>query len=118
MSVTADKVREMDLTPRSITAFLVGLKSKLGVFSLQRAVNTYRREPLLAILPGVALQELWTLMGTAETALAVISAFLRRMSAAAEGGGKCSRRMSLPRSNPALKRRRTSPIFRSSRRPA
>ena len=73
MSISADAVREMDLTPKAITAFLVGLDSRLAAFSVQRAVNTYREEPLLAILPGVALQELWDLMGTAEAALGAIS---------------------------------------------
>ena len=68
-----DVIRAMDLTPKAITAVLVGLKSKFATFSVQREVNEYRGEPLLAILPGVALQELWNLMGTAETALSVIS---------------------------------------------
>ena len=73
MTVSVDKVREMDLRPKAITAFLVGLDSRLAAFSVQRRVNGYREEPLLAILPGVALQELWSLLGTAETALAAIS---------------------------------------------
>ena len=74
--IPADTVREMDLRPKSITAFMVGLKSRLAVFTLQRRINEFRAEPLLAILPGVALQELWDLMATAETALAIISAFV------------------------------------------
>ncbi|MEP1030985.1 MAG: ABC transporter permease [Alphaproteobacteria bacterium] len=73
MRVTADQVRRMDLTPRAVTAVLVGAKSRFAAFSLQRAINEYRPEPLLAVLPGVALQELWDLMGTAEAALAAIS---------------------------------------------
>lgn len=65
-----------DLQPEVITAFLVGLKSKIATFKLQRAINEYRGEPLLAILPGVALQELWGLLGVAETALFTISVFV------------------------------------------
>ncbi len=64
---------EADLTPAQITAFLVGLKSKMATFKLQRAINNYRGEPLLAILPGVALQELWQMIGVAEQALLAIS---------------------------------------------
>ncbi|MFC6669152.1 ABC transporter permease [Marinobacterium aestuariivivens] len=67
-------IRQQDLTPKQITAFLVGLKSKLATFQLQRAINDYRKEPLLAILPGVALAELWSLMNVAERALLAISA--------------------------------------------
>ncbi|WP_315982868.1 ABC transporter permease [Aliamphritea spongicola] len=53
---------------------MVGLKSKVATFQLQRAVNNYRKEPLLAILPGVALQELWGMLNVAENAMLVISA--------------------------------------------
>ncbi|MEM6667455.1 MAG: ABC transporter permease, partial [Pseudomonadota bacterium] len=51
----------------------VGLESKFSIFKVQRSVNEERREPLQAVLPGVALQELWDLMGTAEKALITIS---------------------------------------------
>lgn len=74
--VSADEVRAMDLSPRAITAALVGLKSRLAVFRVQRAVNEYVEEPLSAILPGAALQELWGLVGVAETALTVVSAMV------------------------------------------
>ena len=73
MIVNEDSVRNMDLTPRSITAFMIGLNSRLGAFRLLRDINNYKGEPLLAILPGVALQELWSLMRTAETAVGAIS---------------------------------------------
>jgi putative ABC transport system permease protein len=75
-SVSAEDVRKMDLQPKAITAALVGLKSRLAAFRLQRAINEYRAEPLSAILPGAALQELWELVGTAETALKVVSAMV------------------------------------------
>ena len=55
---------------------MLGLNSKIATFSLQREINEFRGEPLLAILPGVALQELWSLMGTAEQALFVVSLFV------------------------------------------
>jgi putative ABC transport system permease protein len=75
-SIAADDVLAMDLTPQAITAFLVGLKSRIAAFSVQRYVNEYTREPLLAILPGVALQELWDLLGVAEKALLAVSGFV------------------------------------------
>lgn len=73
---SAEEVRRKDLQPKAITAALIGLKSKLAIFKLQRAINDYPEEPLLAILPGVTLQELWQLVGTAETALSVVSAMV------------------------------------------
>jgi putative ABC transport system permease protein len=75
-SVSAEAVRGMHLEPQAITAALVGLKSKLATFKLQRAINEYREEPLSAIIPGAALQELWGLVATAETALSAISAMV------------------------------------------
>ena len=75
-SISADEVRKMGLQPKAITAALIGVKSKLAVFRLQRAINEYRAEPLSAILPGATLQELWGLVGTAETALAAVSAMV------------------------------------------
>jgi len=70
---TADRLRQMSLLPRAITAAIIGLKSRLGVISFQRAVNEYRAEPLSAVLPGLALQEMWALVGTAEKALLGVS---------------------------------------------
>jgi putative ABC transport system permease protein len=75
-STPADKIRQMDLHPQAVTAALVGVKSRLQIFGLQRAINEYTQEPLLAILPGVALQELWQIVGIAETALVAVSAMV------------------------------------------
>ncbi|MDW3183207.1 ABC transporter permease [Roseobacter sp.] len=71
-----DVIRQMELTPKAITAALVGVESPLQTFALQRAINEYRQEPLLAVLPGVALQELWGIVGIAETALLAVSAMV------------------------------------------
>jgi putative ABC transport system permease protein len=74
--VSAEEARHRDLTPDSITAFILGMKSKVMVFVMQRAINEYREEPLLAIIPGVALQQLWGLVGVADQALMLIAAFV------------------------------------------
>jgi len=67
---------EANLQPESITAFLVGLDSKIASFKMQRYINEYKSEPLLAIFPGIALYELWNLMSVAEKALLIISMFV------------------------------------------
>lgn len=74
--VSADDVRKMDLKPKAITAALFGLKSKIATFKMQRAINEYRPEPLTAIIPGAALQDLWALVGVAEKALSAVSAMV------------------------------------------
>jgi putative ABC transport system permease protein len=75
-SISAQQVVTMNLSPKVVTAFFVGLKSRIAVFNVQRFVNQYSHEPLLAILPGVALQELWSLIGVAEKALLAVSGFV------------------------------------------
>ena len=68
-----EEIRKMDLTPKNITAALVGVKSKLTIFYLQRWINDYPEEALTAILPGAALQELWRVVGVVENLLLGIS---------------------------------------------
>lgn len=75
-TTTANEVKHRDLTPDSITAFMVGLTSKMGTFQLQRKINTYRQEPLMAILPGVTLTQLWQMMSAMEDTLRLISALV------------------------------------------
>ena len=67
------QIRKMDLSPKNITAVLIGVNSKLQVFQLQRWINEYPEEALSSILPGVALQELWRIVGIVENLLLGIS---------------------------------------------
>ena len=71
--LTSEQTLAQDLTPKSITAFMVGLKSRMATFTLQRQINEFKNEPLTAILPGVALAELWQMLGMVENLLLLIS---------------------------------------------
>ena len=73
VSIPAEYVRKFDLAPKEITAALVGLKNRFGVFQVQRFINQYKGEPLLAVLPGVALDELWSIVSIVEKSLLAIS---------------------------------------------
>ncbi|CDT96732.1 ABC transporter permease [Vibrio diabolicus] len=72
----AQDLKSRDFQPKQITAMLVGLKSRIQTFALQRQINTYPKEPLSAIMPGVALHELWGMMSVAEQALMAVSGFV------------------------------------------
>ncbi len=76
MRIGAEAARQRDLTPESITAFMVGMRSRVMTFTMQRAINEYRQEPLMAIIPGVALTQLWNLVSIADTALMIVAAFV------------------------------------------
>ena len=65
---------ESALEPSQISAFMLGLQSRIAVLQVQRQVNQYKNEALSAIIPGVALAELWRLVGAVENVLRVISA--------------------------------------------
>ncbi len=61
---------------RAITAFLLGLQSRAAALGFQRSVNEFRGEPLTAVLPGLALQELWQITAAVEKSLFAVSALV------------------------------------------
>lgn len=81
-AVPAAQVEQHDLRPKTVTAALVGLKSRAAVFAVQRRIGEFPAEPLLAILPGVALDEIWSALGGAERALLLLSGLIGLVSLA------------------------------------
>ena len=75
-TLSAEELRARDLTPDQLTAFYVGLNSPVAALRLQRAINTYPEEALQAVIPGVALAQLWSIVGVAERTLAAVAAFV------------------------------------------
>ena len=73
---SATDVRVADLEPTSVTAVFLGLNSRIAILTLQRDINTYNEEALMAIIPGVALTQLWDVVGVAELALSAIATFV------------------------------------------
>jgi putative ABC transport system permease protein len=80
--IAPEFARKFDLEPKQVTAALVGLKNRAAVFNVQRFVAGYEEEALLAVLPGVALDELWSVIGPGEQALLAISALVAVVSLA------------------------------------
>lgn len=109
-AIPPELVKKFNLTPKSVTAVLVGLKTRVGVFAMQRWVAGYRDEPLMAVLPGVALSQLWEMMAIAERALLVISALVVVVSFAGlvavvlAGLGERRRELAILRANGARPR--------------
>jgi putative ABC transport system permease protein len=73
VSIPPEFVRKFDLTPTAITSALIGLKTRSAVFQMQRHVNEFADEPLLAVLPGIALEQVWRIMAMLEKALLITS---------------------------------------------
>jgi putative ABC transport system permease protein len=69
-------LRKEDIRIGQVTAFLVRAKSRIQVLQLQRSINNFESEPLMAIIPGVALSELWSTVSYAESGLRVVTFFV------------------------------------------
>jgi putative ABC transport system permease protein len=76
LNIPPELVTRFDLEPKAITALMVGLENRAAVFRLQREVNRFSDEPLMAVLPGVALSQLWQVVGVVERALLLISGWV------------------------------------------
>jgi putative ABC transport system permease protein len=62
------------LDPNSrVNAFFIGLKSRASIFSVRRQIDDLKNANLMAVMPGVALDDLWSTMEVAENALILIA---------------------------------------------
>jgi putative ABC transport system permease protein len=62
------------LDPNSrVNAFFIGLKSRGSIFSARRQIDDLKNANLMAVMPGVALDDLWSTMEVAENALILIA---------------------------------------------
>ena len=76
LSIPPQFAKKFDLAPKEITAALIGLKSRARAFQVQRTINNYAGEPLLAVLPGVALNEMWSIVAVVENTLLLVAGMI------------------------------------------
>lgn len=72
-AVPQDKISKETLKVNQITAFFLRTKSRIETLSLQREINNYTDEPLMAIIPGATLSDLWRGLSQIERVLKIIS---------------------------------------------
>lgn len=60
------------LRPKTITAAYVGLNSPLGIFQFQRDILNFPAEAISAVIPSLALAELWSLLDIVEQAFKIL----------------------------------------------
>jgi len=56
-----------------LTSFLVKLKSRIAVLRMRSMIDRYEAEPVMAIIPGLVMQELWETIGHVEKILFLVS---------------------------------------------
>jgi putative ABC transport system permease protein len=64
-----------DHEAEQVSSFMVGTKNRFEALQLQREMNTDLVEPVTAIIPGVALGELWQNISSAEVGLRIVAMF-------------------------------------------
>ncbi|MES2220923.1 MAG: FtsX-like permease family protein [Acidobacteriota bacterium] len=72
-SIPGSQIHASDLHVSEISAFLLRTKSRIGTLFLQREINTYKPEPLTAIIPALTLEDLWSVLSAADVALTLVS---------------------------------------------
>ncbi len=75
-SIDAEQALKMDLQPKAITAFMLGLNNRITTFRVQRQINEYAEEPLMAIIPGSTLTTLWHTLSNFELVLLAVSSLV------------------------------------------
>ncbi|MEO0813640.1 MAG: FtsX-like permease family protein [Myxococcota bacterium] len=58
---------------KTVSATLVGLRSKLGIFRMRGWINGFEDEPLMAVLPARVFQRLWSTVSVMEKTLMVVA---------------------------------------------
>ena len=72
-NIDLSTIPEKDLNPKTITAAFVGLKSQLTIFNFTKSIREYPNEAISAVIPGVALSELWSIVGLVDKGFKLLS---------------------------------------------
>lgn len=72
-SFVADNHHDHNHSADTITGFYLGLNERPQALTMMQVVNKYNNEPLMAIMPGVALLELWSVLSIVEKTLFAVS---------------------------------------------
>lgn len=71
--VDVSKIPLDKLKPDTVTAAFVGLKSKVSLFRVSRSLSQYSAEAISAVIPSLALSELWSIVGMVDKVFKLLS---------------------------------------------
>lgn len=74
--LTVAELQEHGVEVAQITSLFLATTSRPDALRLKREIDTWESEALMAVLPGVALGEMWRTIGYAEDGLKIVSAFV------------------------------------------
>jgi putative ABC transport system permease protein len=71
--INPDRFKKENIQINQLTSFMLKLKSRIAVLKLRRMIDEYDKEPVMAIIPGLALSEMWQTIGYVEQILFLVS---------------------------------------------
>ena len=71
--IAQERFKKENIQINQLTSFLVKLKSRIAVLRIRRAIDQYANEPIMAVIPALALQEMWETIGYVEQILFLVS---------------------------------------------
>lgn len=71
--VSPETIKKENIHIGQITSFFLRTKTRIETLRLQREINNYQEEPLLAIIPGATLAQLWQGLSQIDQVLKIIS---------------------------------------------
>ena len=104
LKLSQNQLEKLSLKPKTVTAAFIGLKKRSQIFSMQKFIKEYSGEPLMAIIPGVAIDELWGMLNNGEqirwiiSALVTVSSLLGLVAVILAGLGQRRRELAILRS--------------------
>jgi putative ABC transport system permease protein len=72
-AISQNQITKDNIKIGAITSFFLRTKNRIETLRLQRKINTYEAEPLLAIIPGATLSDLWRGLSQIDLVLKIIS---------------------------------------------
>jgi putative ABC transport system permease protein len=71
--IAPESIKKENIHVGQITSFFLRTKTRIETLRLQREINNYQEEPLLAIIPGATLSQLWQGLSQIDQVLKIIS---------------------------------------------
>jgi len=72
-TVTPENLKKENIHIGQITSFLLKTKNRIQTLKLQRKIDSFPEDPMMAVIPGLALHQLWKTLSYIENILYLIS---------------------------------------------
>ena len=72
-TVIPENLKKENIHIGQITSFLLKTKNRIQTLKLQRTIDSFPEDPLMAVIPGLALHQLWKTLSYIENILYLIS---------------------------------------------